>query len=256
MNYFHQNGDITIYCGRAQEILPSLPHGDVCVTDPPYGQTSLEWDVWQSDWLELVKADSLWVFGSLRMFMDRSADFIGSGWTLSQDVIGPDQEPSEIDVVWEKHNGSSFHADRFRRIHEQAALFYRGQWKDIYHQTPVTLDAVRKQVRRKQRPAHMGHIERGSYTSHDGGPKMMRSVINVRSCHGYAENETQKPLGIIKPLIEFSSPVGGLVVDAFGGSGSTMLAAKELGRRGIMIELREEQCEIAARRLQQEVLFQ
>ena len=100
----------------------------------------------------------------------------------------------------------------------------------------------------------MGEIGEGAFESHDGGPRLMRSVIYEPSCHGYAENETQKPLGIIRPLIEYSCPPGGLVIDPFCGSGSVLVAAKEMGRRAIGMDIRESQCEIAARRLQQEVM--
>ena len=83
---------------------------------------------------------------------------------------------------------------------------------------------------------------------------MQRSVIQVRSTHGYAENETQKPVGILTPLIAYSCPPGGLVFDPFMGAGSVLVAAKILGRRAIGADVREDQCEIAARRCSQEVL--
>ncbi len=73
-------------------------------------------------------------------------------------------------------------------------------------------------------------------------------MLQVNSTHGYAENETQKPVGILTPLIEYGCPPGGLVLDPFMGSGSTLIAARDSGRRAIGIDIREGQCEIAARR--------
>jgi site-specific DNA-methyltransferase (adenine-specific) len=166
----------------------------------------------------------MWCFGSMRMFMDKCDEF--QAWKLAQDI------------VWEKHNGSSFHADRFRRVHESIVQFYPNGhcWEQIIHNTPHTHDAVKKTVRRKVRPPHMGHIDDGVYTSEDGGPRIMRSVRFVHSTHGYAIHPTQKPVAIILPLLQYSCLPDSVVVDPFGGSLSTLKACLELGLKGIAIE--------------------
>ena len=65
---------------------------------------------------------------------------------------------------------------------------------------------------------------------------------------------TQKPLGLMTWIIEKWSKPDDLVLDPFAGSGTTLRAAKDLGRRAIGIEIEERYCEIAAKRLRQEVL--
>lgn len=60
---------------------------------------------------------------------------------------------------------------------------------------------------------------------------------------------TQKPLSVLLPLVETFSRPGGLVLDPFAGSGSTLVAAKMLGRSYLGIELDAEYCAIARRRL-------
>jgi site-specific DNA-methyltransferase (adenine-specific) len=173
----------------------------------------------------LKRSGSMWVFGSLRMFLANAGEF--SGWRLAQDVI------------WEKHNGSSFLADRFRRVHETAAHFYRDDvpWSDVYKDPQYSNDATARTIRRKGRPAHLGNIERGSYVSTDGGPRLVRSVIYARSEHGSAIHPTQKPGNIIEPLLLYSCPRGGVVLDCFAGSGTTGLVAEHHGRDSILIEI-------------------
>jgi site-specific DNA-methyltransferase (adenine-specific) len=241
---YFQDEHVTLWHGDFREVLPTIDVlADAIVTDPPYGETSLEWDVWPAGWPSIAAqhASSMWCFGSMRMFLDRRDDF--AGWKLSQDV------------VWEKHNDSSLANDRFSRVHEFATHWYQGAWSDVHHVTPTTSDATPRTVRRKAKPAQwQGARGPSEYTSQDGGPRLMRSVQYVRSMHGRAINETEKPTGILEPLIEYAVPARGTVLDFFAGSGSTGVAARALGRRAVLIEKRESQCEAAALRLSQGVL--
>jgi site-specific DNA-methyltransferase (adenine-specific) len=68
------------------------------------------------------------------------------------------------------------------------------------------------------------------------------------------DHPSPKPEGLMLRLIEVVTPRGGLVLDPFMGSGTTLRAAKNCGRRVIGIELEERYCEVAARRLGQEVM--
>ena len=77
---------------------------------------------------------------------------------------------------------------------------------------------------------------------------MCKAGERTRSVH-----PTQKPLAIMKWSLSFF-PDAKIILDPFMGSGTTLVAAKDLGRRAIGIEIEEKYCEIAARRLSQEVL--
>lgn len=242
MTPYYSEGGIEIWHGDCRDVLPTLGPVDAVLTDPPYGDTSLPWDVPVTDWTSLLDTANLWCFGSLRMFMEAARLGWFTGWRYGQEV------------VWEKHNGSSFHADRFKRVHELVVQHYRGPWADLYHEPPLTMDATARTMRRKRRPPHTGHIEASAYRSEDGGPRLMRSVLQVRSEHGRAVHPTQKPVALLRPIVTYSVPVGGLVLDPFAGAGSTLLAARQEGRRAIGIEADERYCEAAAERFAQRTL--
>lgn len=153
---WYTDDTVSLYFGDMRDVLPrlDLPEGTVCVTDPPYGETSLRWDRWPDGWPALVAAAgirSMWCFGSMRMFLTQRDQF--TGWKLSQDV------------VWEKHNGSGFSRDRFKRKHEHAVHWYRGAWSGVHHQVPMVAGQARPAAAIAARAAtpHTGAIRSAGY---------------------------------------------------------------------------------------------
>ena len=240
---YYSDEHVTLYHGDWREVIDPGLTADLILTDPPYGETSLDWDRWPDGWPALAArhSRSMWCFGSMRMFLDQRNEF--EAWRLSQDV------------VWRKNRGSGFATDRFSRIHEHALHWYRGDWGAIHHDVPrIPAQHGYKGMKvRNGQASHTGKIGTG-HEYVDDGTRLHPSVIEAPNKHRNGLNETEKPVPVLEPLISYGCPVGGLVIDLYAGSGSTLAAARNLGRRSIGFEKREEQCEKTARRLSQGVL--
>lgn len=243
MRVEHLSDSVQLILGDCRDVLPTLGKVDVVFVDPPYGETNLQWDKRVVSWPSLLRSclkatGSMWVFGSQRMFLETASEF--AGWRFAQDMI------------WEKHNGSGLHNDRFRRVHELVLQFYLedAAWADVFKSPQFTYDAVARTVRKKLRPAHWHGATNGTtYQSEDGGPRLMRSVIYERSEHSRAEHPTQKPTGLIEPLLLYACPPGGIVLDPMMGAGSVGICAREQDRGFIGVEANEEYFDIACRRI-------
>ena len=238
MKPYYEADGIVIYHGDCREMLDDIAV-EVCITDPPYGETSCAWDSRAEGWLPLLQVRDLWCFGSLRFFVENASEF--DGWKLGQDL------------VWEKQNGSGFAVERFLRVHELVTHWYQGAWSASYHDTPrVKRSGGSKSVRSRGETPHRGAIGSAGYV--DDGLRLVRSVVRCQNEQGSALHPTQKPLELVRFIAQYSCPPAGTIVDPFMGSGTTLRAAKDLGRKAIGIEIEERYCEIAADRLAQKVL--
>jgi hypothetical protein len=109
----------------------------------------------------------------------------------------------------------------------------------------------------KERPAELDQATAElAWTNCVKGVRVFRHLWNgmMRA----SENEplshpTQKPVALMKWVLQLKWVREGTVLDPFMGSGTTLRAAKDLGRKAIGIEIEEKYCEIAANRLRQEV---
>ena len=90
-----------------------------------------------------------------------------------------------------------------------------------------------------------------AWTSYDKVLKMFEKCNKMPG----KEHPTEKPPELLRWCIDYAKDNPQTILDPFMGSGTTLRAAKDLGRKAIGIEIEEKYCEIAVKRLAQEVLF-
>lgn len=244
MSLYYSDAAVTLHHGRMEDVLPTLAPVDLVLTDPPYGETSLAWDRWPKGWPALIAplASQLWCFGSWRMYLEHRDEF--NGWEFAQDVI------------WEKPRGGVAYRDRFVRQHEYILHWYRGPWADLYkHQQRTAKPGPDKGTvhRGETGPAWNGSRKANSWS--DDGTRGVSALLQCQTMRMRGTHPTEKPLGVLDPLIAYSCPPGGTILDPFAGSGSTLDAARCSGRKAIGVEQSEAYCEVIARRLSQGDLF-
>jgi DNA modification methylase len=226
--YYDHNG-ITIYHGDCREVLPQIGGPvDLVLTDPPYGMA----------------------FGGFRgVDMNVSADGARQGIRLVRQAMFEMREALNI-------NG----AHLYMFCHWES-------WPDFYDALSAYMPIKNALIWHKDRGG-MGDVEVEYARDYE---VILDAATSRRPLHGRRDgavikgyppegntktrdHPTQKPDGLLRYLIGKSTAPGDLVLDPFMGAGSTIRAAKQLGRRAIGIEIEERYCEIAARRLSQEVL--
>ncbi len=93
----------------------------------------------------------------------------------------------------------------------------------------------------------VGAFNQSAFSSYESSPDNVLTgafAKGEKKCH-----PTQKPLAVLRSLIELTTANGQAVLDPFCGSGSTLVAAKGLGRRHVGFEVDERYCEMARKRL-------
>lgn len=223
---YYEHAGIIIYNGDCREILPTLGPMDLVLTDPPYGISYKT--AWRS------RADPLRVGVS----NDKNLDVVSDTWPIIMDRLKDD---------------SHWYAFASPRRIVEAAIIFTG-FKHI-----IAWD--------KGDRGTVGDLECGFGEAWEAifygmkgrrpltGPRP-RTVIRYDWSGAIdPQHPTVKPVPLLGRLIEMSTIVGDSVLDPFMGSGTTLRAAKDLGRRAIGIEIEERYCEIAAKRLAQEILL-
>jgi site-specific DNA-methyltransferase (adenine-specific) len=247
----YDDGQVQLWHGDCRDVLPQLGVLDraVCITDPPYEESSAGWDRWPGGWLErtyaALPADaSLWCFGSFRLFLDRGAEFRAAGWRYGEDSV--------TELVWDKTKGTGpCGPDRLAKSHEFATHWYKGRWGNIHHDWPRVPRGHDhdKSAARTGAGRHRGAYGASTYV--DDGLRRPTSLRTVQapSVRFRARHQDEKPVPVVLDIARASVPPGGVLLDPMAGSGTAGEVAYLLGCRAVLIESDAASCEAAIQRL-------
>lgn len=225
MDPYYTDELVTLYHGDCLEIDAWLD-ADVLVTDPPYGIA------WQSGHMYMDRR----IARQVRDYGHRKTVAHDDDTTVRDEVLTRwGDRPAAVFGTWKIERPPQV---RHRLIWDKqgrfpglaAAAFYPADeeiyiWGDGWTSSPP---------------------QRSVITTHE-----MRSGANSETAR--LGHPTPKPVQLLEVIV--SKAPDGVIADPFAGSGSTLLAARNLGRRSIGVELEERYCEIIARRLSQGVLL-
>lgn len=222
MKPYYQDDRVTLYHGDCREVIRELQAAsvDLVVTDPPYGMN------YDSGWSgATVHLDGtrlcLRMYREVlprlsRIMADNSHLYWFTRWDVwpdAYDCIAP-HIPVRNMLVWDKGHPGMGNLEVYGYSFEMAVFGSKGHRK-----------------------------------LNGGRPNSIFKVPPVPN--GRRVHPTEKPMLLLSDWIERSSNVGETVCDPFAGSGSTLIAASNLGRRVIGVEIEERYCELAAKRLDQ-----
>lgn len=217
MTPYYSEAGITIYHGDCREVLPSLPKVDLVLTDPPY----------------VIGAKGCGLAGDRQYLKDITAANLDQGF--------------DVDLLRQFSDWFCFCGKQ--QLFTFAPLLKDRSWMLLTwnkpNPTPLTNNNYLPDVEYIFHCWSAGRLF-GSYA--DKSRFMEWPVEQNNFAH-----PTVKPLPVVSKCLRLGSQVGDTILDPFMGSGTTLRAAKDLGRKAIGIEINERYCEIAAERLRQGV---
>jgi site-specific DNA-methyltransferase (adenine-specific) len=215
--YYSHNG-ITIWNCDCKEVLPTLPKCDLLLTDPPY---------------KLVASGG--GIGAKREYLSSIDGELDDGFDTS--ILAPFK------------NWMVFCAKQ--QLLEILSLASQRRWMLLTWNKPNPTPLVNANY--LPDTEYIVHSFEDSSCLFGGYESRSRYIVCPAEQNGWMGHPTVKPLSVMLRLVSVASGEGQTILDPFCGSGTTLVAAKKLGRKAIGIEIREDYAELAAKRLSQEV---
>lgn len=243
MKPYYQDDYATIYHGDCREVLPQVAPVDLVITDPPYSISKAGIGRWE---MRYGRTDDL-------DFFPMDAD-----WKAMTETVAT---ATRLMTQKLKTHGSLYlwcgHRQFGRLVDQLEASGWSTRFLVWSKACPVPPAPGSGWPSAAELCVYA--YRAGRRWNHKGVCPVRSNVIEADSYRygqpGKTGHPTQKPFGVITPLLLASALPGDVVLDPFMGSGTTLRAAKDLAIKSIGIEIDEKYCEIAVKRLRQEILF-
>jgi hypothetical protein len=255
---YYQHAGITIFNADCRDVLPDLEMVNCTVTSPPYGAIR-EYGGFEFDWRETITG--LWhrtLNGGVVMWnvADQVVNGSETGLSFRQALYFLECGFRLHDSMIYCKEGVTFpDENRYLPAFEYMFVFSKG--------APAHFNGLRD-----RRNKYAGSTIHGPQRLADGsmepkcrdgelvpefGLRLNWWIMNPASTEPSNGHPARMPTPMARGHIETWTDPGETVLDPFMGSGTTLRAAKDLGRKAIGIEIEEKYCELAARRMSQEV---
>lgn len=233
---------ISLLHGDCLELMRTLPDGcvDLVLADPPYGTTGCEWD-------QPINLTAMWSELN-RITKANSAVVLTASQPFTSQLVCSNLRDFRYDLVWEKGNATGFfNAKKMPlRAHESVLVFYR----KLPTYNPQMTHGHKRKTASKKVVVSECYGKDVSIPSYDSTSRYPRSVQFFSSDKQRGNfHPTQKPVELMKYLIETYSNPGDTVLDFSMGSGTTGVACAMTGRRFVGIELQHQYFVTAQKRI-------
>ena len=228
--------------GDCLEVMADIPDGsvDMVLTDPPYGTTACKWD-------SVIPFEPMWAHLK-RITKKNGAIVMTASQPFTSALVMSNVKMFKYCWVWDKVRPSGFQIAKYRPMmrHEDVCVF--SQVTPVYNKQMVLRDkpvSGRVASSSDSSPIKYNDGKKRTYTH-----KNPQSILEYnKGSDGKYIHPTQKPVALMEYLIKTYTNEGETVLDFTMGSGTTGVAAKNLGRDFIGIEMDETYFNIAKERI-------
>ena len=252
---------IKLYKGDCLEIMKQIPNGsiDMILADLPYGTTACKWDT-------IIPFDKLWEQYE-RLIKPNGVIALTATQPFASLLITSNLKLFKQELIWDKIMpvGHLIAGKRIMSVHENILLFYAKQ-PTFNRQFTERKDEDRRKniVSNYEKLTNTSKTELVKNTpetkfanGYDNTKVNPKSIISItkRMPHKDRLHPTQKPVALMEYLIKTYTNENDIVLDNCMGSGSTGVAARNLNRRFIGIELEKKYFDIAEKRINGEIVY-